>query len=102
MINLLFHRSDSHETINGDIPLLSDSPRPFPRLYIRTRVPVRVVDNHTIRSDQIQSQTSDTGCEDEHKDRRVLCYDGDEISMFNPIRIGEPNQAYGFPNSEKF
>lgn len=55
MVDLLLDGARGQQSVDGHLLGLPYPPRPLPRLCVRTRIPVRVKDDHPIGSGQIHS-----------------------------------------------
>ena len=72
MIYLLLNGSRRDEPVDGDLPCLSDAPRPLAGLRVSARVPVRVEDDHAISARQVHAKSAHTRRQQEDEERRVL------------------------------
>lgn len=65
VVDLLLDGARGQQSVDGHLLGLPYPPRPLPRLCVRTRIPVRVKDDHPIGSGQIHSQPTHTSGQQE-------------------------------------
>ena len=68
----LFHRSRGDHAIHADLALLPDSPSPLPGLLVRYRVPVRIKNDNSICSSQVDAKPADLRRQQRNKNAVVL------------------------------
>ena len=61
------HRASGNKPIDHDFVLLSDTMRPAKSLDVIVRIPIRVVDDDGVCRGQIDTQTTGTRGQEEHK-----------------------------------
>ncbi len=94
--DLLFECPSHDQSIYVHDLLLPQSMRPVHRLQILHGVPIVIHEDHRVRSCQIQSQTADTGCEEQDIDARVVVEPLDDSMALS--RIGgtvHPHVGHG-------
>lgn len=72
--NPLFYGVTSNEAVDHDLVCLTDPVGTTEGLDVVVGVPVRVVNNDSVRCCQIDAQTPSTGRQQEGKLRRIGCY----------------------------
>lgn len=65
MVDLLLNCAGRHQSIDLDLSLLSQSPSSLASLNVGGRVPVRIVDDDTISSCEVDTETADLRGEEE-------------------------------------
>lgn len=72
MVYLLLNRVVYDKAVDYHIPLLAYSQSSIGRLNVHHRVPVRIKDHYLISTLQIDSKSSDLGCEKENEHSSVI------------------------------
>uniref|UniRef100_A0A8D8ST21 Uncharacterized protein n=1 Tax=Cacopsylla melanoneura TaxID=428564 RepID=A0A8D8ST21_9HEMI len=71
MVHLLLYGSCCDKPVHGDLLLLSYSPGTFPCLHISGGIPVRIIDDHSVRPCQVDTEPSNPGCQDHNEVRGI-------------------------------
>ena len=79
VVDFFLDGSGCEKAIYGDFSSLSNAPRPLSSLDVCGRIPVRVIQYHTVCSRQINSKAPHSSGEEEHKDGVILKYIMDQL-----------------------
>ena len=72
MIDLLLDGPRGQQPVHGDLPSLAYAPRPLPGLRVCGGVPVRIIDDDTVSTSEVDAQTPHTSGQQEGKDGIIL------------------------------